>query len=303
MRGVAVPRADCAARWARRLGSTLRSRSHFPRTHARESRVRSIRRGDSGPAVAEIRSILVGLDLLDATPNPPTPGCPASDAFDDATDTAIRAFQQSRGIGVDGLVGDETWGALDAARWRLGARTLYHSVTNPLVGEDVRALQERLLEMGYDTGRADSIYGQRTARAVAQFQREVGLAPDGSCGPQTLAALRRLGRKVVGGRPQLLRETAAFRSSGPALLGKRIVIDPGHGGPDIGIAVEDRGLRWTEADLAFDLAARLEGRLAAAGMRVFLTRGPASGLVADRERVALANELGADLFISLHIDG
>src|SRR3954447_16606680 len=117
MRGVAVPRADCAARWARRLGSTLRSRSHFPRTHARESRVRSIRRGDSGPAVAEIRSILVGLELLD------TP----SDVFDDATDTAIRAFQQSRGIGVDGLVGDETWGALDAARWRLGARTLYHS--------------------------------------------------------------------------------------------------------------------------------------------------------------------------------
>jgi len=81
------------------------------------------------------------------------------------------------------------------------------------------------------------------------------------------------------------------------------VIDPGHGGPDIGVAVEDRGLRWTEADLAFDLAARLEGRLAAAGMRVFLTRGPASRLVTDRERVSLANDLGADLFISLHIDG
>jgi N-acetylmuramoyl-L-alanine amidase len=256
--------------------------------------VRSIRRGDSGPAVAEIRSILVGLDVLE------TP----SEVFDDAMDTAVRAFQQSRGIGVDGLVGDETWGALDAARWRLGARTLYHSVTNPLVGEDVRALQERLLEMGYDTGRADSIYGNRTARAVAQFQREVGLNPDGSCGPNTMKALRRLGRKVVGGRPQWLREAEAFRQAGTNLMGKTIVIDPGHGGDDLGVVVPEGPLRWTEADLVFDLAARLEGRLAAAGMRVHLTRGPhPAESMSGAERAALANSLGADLLISLHLDG
>ena len=257
--------------------------------------MRSIRRGDRGPAVAEIASILVGLDLLDD----------ASDDFDDAMDTAVRAFQQSRGIGVDGLVGDETWGALDAARWRLGARTLFHSVPNALVGEDVRALQERLLEMGYDSGRADSIYGARTARAVAQFQREVGLTPDGSCGPQTMKALRRLGRKVVGGRPQWLREAEAFRQAGTNLVGKTIVIDPGHGGgDDLGVVVPDGQLRWTEADLVFDLAARLEGRLAAAGMRVHLTRGPKpTQPMSGAERATLANSLGADLLISLHLDG
>jgi N-acetylmuramoyl-L-alanine amidase len=256
--------------------------------------VRSIRRGDSGPAVAEIRSILVGLDLLET----------ASDVFDDATDVAVRAFQQSRGIGVDGLVGDETWGALDAARWRLGARNLFHSVPDPLVGEDVRALQERLLEMGFDPGRPDSIYGARTARAVAQFQREVGLTSDGSCGPQTMKALRQLGRKVVGGRPQWLRESEAFRQAGTNLVGKTIVIDPGHGGEDSGVVVPDGPLRWTEADLVFDLAARLEGRLAAAGMRVHLTRGPSPAApMSGAERAALANSLGADLLISLHLDG
>jgi N-acetylmuramoyl-L-alanine amidase len=259
--------------------------------------MRPIRPGEHGPAVVEIRNVLTTIGVLAAPANG------GSDLYDAATEQAVRAFQQSRGLSTDGIVGEETWLALDGARWRLGQRALYHGVSDPFTGDDVVQLQERLLEMGYDPGRSDGIYGQRTARAVAQFQREVGLAPDGSCGPQTLAALRRLGRKVVGGRPQLLRETAAFGSSGPALLGKRIVIDPGHGGPDVGIAVEDRGLRWTEADLAFDLAARLEGRLAAAGMRVFLTRGPASGLVADRERVTLANDLDADLFISLHIDG
>src|SRR5262245_30263780 len=145
------------------------------------SYVRPIRRGDSGPAVVEISAILAGLDLLprdggadDGNPNT---------EFDDAIERAVRAFQQSRGLSADGQVGDETWQALDAARWRLGARTLYQAVSEPLVGEDVRALQERLLEMGYDVGRADGVYGAQTARAVAQFQREVGLAPDGSCGP------------------------------------------------------------------------------------------------------------------------
>ncbi len=261
--------------------------------------MRAIRRGDRGPAVVEIRAILVGLNLLT-----PAEG-PAAEEFDGDTDLAVRAFQQSRGLGVDGLVGDETWQALDSARWRLGARTLFHAIPSALVGEDVRALQERLLEMGFDTGRADAIYGPRTARAVAQFQREVGLAPDGSCGPQTMKALRRLGRKVVGGRPQWLREAEAFRQSGPNLVGKTIVVDPGHGGgDDLGVVVPDGALRWTEADLAYDFAARLEGRLAAAGMRVHLTRGPSPATpLSAGARAGLANSLGADLLISLHLDG
>jgi N-acetylmuramoyl-L-alanine amidase len=262
--------------------------------------VRAIRRGDRGPAVAEIRMILADLGLLD-----PSPGDVGSDAFDDATDEAVRAFQQNRGLGVDGMVGDDTWRALDAARWRFGARTLFHAIPDPLVGEDVRALQERLLEMGYDVGRADGVYGARTARSLAQFQKEVGLSADGSCGPQTMKALRRLGRKVVGGRPQWLREAEAFRQSGPNLVGKTIVVDPGHGGPeDTGVLVTDGGLRWTEAELAYDVASRLEGRLGAAGMRVHLTRGPApAATLTDASRAELANSLNADLLISLHLDG
>jgi len=117
-------------------------------------------------------------------------------------------------------------------------------------------------------------------------------------------ALRRLGRKVVGGRPQWLRESDAFRHSGPNLVGKTIIIDAGHGGPDPGVVVTEGSLRWTEADLAFDLAARLEGRLAAAGMRVHLTRGPAPvAELLDLDRAQLGNDLGGDLFISIHIDG
>ncbi|WP_018254933.1 N-acetylmuramoyl-L-alanine amidase [Salinispora mooreana] len=259
--------------------------------------MRPIRPGDRGPAVTEIRKVLAGLDLL-------VPAAPDSDEFDARTERAVRAFQQSRGLSVDGRVGTETWQALDAARWRLGARTLYHSVPEPLIGEDIRSLQERLLEMGYDVGRADAIYGVRTARALAQFQREVGLVPDGTCGPHTVNSLRRLGRKVVGGRPQWLRESDAIRQSGPTLVGRTVVIDPGHGGSDPGVTVPEGQLHWTEADLVYDLASRLEGRLAAAGVRVQLTRGPAQrDHLPDVDRATLANSLGADVFISLHLDG
>ncbi len=260
--------------------------------------MRVIGRGDSGAAVIEVRAILTSLRLLDDR------DATASDTFDAPVEQAVRAFQQDRGLTVTGDVNEETWRALDSARWTLGSRVLAHERPEPLIGDDVRDLQERLLELGYDLGRADGIFGRRTAMALATFQREVGLIADGVCGPQTMAALHRLGRKVTGGRPTLLRETVRFQSSGPALLDKRNVIYPGHGGGDPGIKVVDADGEWTEAELVYDLAARLEGRLAAAGTRVYLTRGPASGdSLSEAARAALTNELGADLVISLHLDG
>jgi len=258
-----------------------------------------IRRGDRGDAVVEIRAILNSLALLGGE-GPPDPDA----VFDGPVERAVRAFQQARGLSVTGQVNEETWRGLDAARWSLGARTLAHVQPEPLFGDDVRELQERLLELGYDLGRADGIFGRHTAAALSRFQREVGVVPDGVCGPLTMAALRRLGRKVVGGRPTLLREAERFRASGTALVGKRVVVDPGHGGGDPGVRVPDGALRWNEADLAYDIASRLEGRLAAAGMRVHLTRGPApTGPLSEADRASLANELGADLLISVHLAG
>ena len=58
----------------------------------------------------------------------------------------------------------------------------------------------------HDTGRADAIYGTQTAHAVAQFQREVGLTSDGSCGPQTMKALRKFIEISGEQTPYLLRK-------------------------------------------------------------------------------------------------
>jgi N-acetylmuramoyl-L-alanine amidase len=76
-----------------------------------------------------------------------------------------------------------------------------------------------------------------------------------------------------------------------------IVIDPGHGGPDIGV----RGAAGSEEKaLTLDVARRLrtliESRL---GLRVILTRDEDRAVGPD-ERAAMANNSKADLFVSLH---
>ena len=219
--------------------------------------------------------------------------------YDQATELAVRHFQQRRGISVDGVVGTETYTALNAAHWRLGDRELAHHAGTMQSGDDVTELQNKLLELGFDIQRADGFFGPRTAEGLRAFQREYGLLSDGVCGLSTLRAFRQLdGRRVVGGRPQLLREQAAVTTAGPSLLGKRIVIDPGHGGDDAGIVYE----QTTEAELTWDLASRLDGRLRALGVQTSMTRGP-SNTRTDEERAHFANEVGADLVISLHIDG
>ncbi|MCU1692726.1 MAG: amiC, partial [Frankiales bacterium] len=163
------------------------------------------RRGDTGPAVLEVQSTLAGLGHLD--------GASVTGTFDDATDLALRAFQQERGLSVDGIVGDETYRALSAARWKLGDRLL-SLASRPFTGDDVAALQERLAELGYVVGRVDGIFGIRTTEALRAYQRERGLVADGTCGPATLRDLKQLGRLVTGGRPHALRESEQLHRSG-----------------------------------------------------------------------------------------
>ncbi len=250
--------------------------------------VQLYRLGDRGPAVADVQATLLGLGLLPAVPPEPV--------FDAATDRALRHFQQERGLSVDGLVGPETYRALAAARWKLGDRLL-SLATRYFVGDDVAALQERLLELGFNAGRADGVFGPRTERALKGLQKEYGLLADGTCGPATLRALKQLGRHVTGGRPQALRESEELHRSGASLTGKVVVLDPGHGGGDRGAV----GHGLEEATVVEDLAARLEGRLTAVGVRALLTRGPDSAPT-DPERAQFANDAGADLVLSLHVD-
>ncbi len=257
-----------------------------------------LRRGDVGPAVTEVRAMLTSQRLLPPQSNTHSDTDVDTDIFDVTVEHAIRTFQQRRGLITDGVVGRATYQALCDARLELGCRMLSYLLTQPMRGDDVFTLQERLLELGYDVGRADGVFSRQTEMALRSFQRDYGLLVDGMCGPGTLRALRQLQPKVRGGRPVLLREQERVRRAGPALRGKRIVIDPCYGGPDQGTVVDGA----TEAELMWDLAQRLAGRMAATGMETLLSRGPDDSPT-EAERAAFANDAGADLVLSLHTDG
>lgn len=56
-------------------------------------------------------------------------------------------------------------------------------------GEEVRRIQKKLKELGYNPGTVDGVYGSRTKNAVIAFQKHCGLTADGIAGPKTLLYL------------------------------------------------------------------------------------------------------------------
>ncbi len=81
---------------------------------------------------------------------------------------------------------------------------------------------------------------------------------------------------------------------------KIVVLDPGHGGEDPG-AIGPRGTK--EKDIVLALAGRLQKILdGSEGVRAFLTR-KGDYFVPLNDRIKIAREYGADLFISLHTNG
>ena len=268
-------------------------------TPSREEAGDALRLGGRGAAVAEIRSALAALGLVNNPDADLTTGRHVlPDLFDPELDDAVRAFQQQRGLLVDGVVGEATYRALKEASYRLGARTLNHQFGAPMYGDDVATLQARLQDLGFYTDMVDGHFGLQTHNGLMSYQREYGLAADGICGPETLRSLYFLGSRVTGGSPHAIHEEELVRRSGPKLSGKRIIIDPGRGGADHGLITQGPGGPISEADLLWDLASRLEGRMTAIGMETFLSR-PANRSPSDAERAATANGVGADLMISL----
>lgn len=252
----------------------------------------ALRHGDCGPEIADLRARLDRLGLLRNTPG--------TDTFDDEVHAAIRAFQQERGLAVDGIVGPQTLRHLEEARWQLGDRALSYTPGHLMRGDDVAILQRQLQNLGFDTGRIDGIFGPQTDNALREFQRSVGVTADGTAGVETFKALDRLSRSVKGGQPERLRQHVLLDALRTGISDKVILLDPAHGGGDNGNVHGS----LVEAELVGELATRIEGRLAALGTTVLLTRPAHSSTtpLTDLERAQFANDTNADLLVSLHID-
>ncbi len=261
----------------------------------------TFRLGDQGAAVAEVRAILVGHQLVADNAGPTemlasTDGWASPEAlFDAALDHAVRAFQQQRGLLVDGVVGPATYRALLESSYHLGSRVLLYRLSTPMTGDDVAALQCQLQNLGFYPHLVDGVFGESTHVGLARYQAEYGLSSDGICGPATLRSLERLGNRITGGSPHTIREEERLRRSGPRLSGKRVLIDAGCGGTD---PLSTGAVAELETRVLRDVGQRLEGRMGAAGMETFLSHGE-NCVPDDSERARTANAVDADLVIAL----
>ena len=94
--------------------------------------------------------------------------------FGPLTKIAVQAFQSSRGLGADGIVGAQTW------------PQLIIQVQQGSNGDAVRAVQSQIHGRGAGAQIAiDGIFGPATNDAVRAFQALLGLQVDGIVGQQT----------------------------------------------------------------------------------------------------------------------
>ncbi len=222
--------------------------------------------GGDGEAVGDVQRRLSALSF-DVTPDPPG-------SYGAGTERAVRRFQERRGLRVDGICGRQTWSSLVEAGYRLGDRFLY--LRSPMFrGDDVGDLQRMLGALGFDAGRVDAMFGDRTAAALVEFQRNAGLTTDGICGPATVAELGRLGSRVDrGANVAATREAEVLRAGPRHLAGRRIAV-----GETGGLAA---------------LADALGGALTEAGALVVVLHHPD-----ESAQAGATNEFGAGLYLGL----
>ncbi len=137
----------------------------------------TIKYGAEGDAVERLQTRLKELGYFDGT---------VGGNFGTITRAAVMAFQAAANLTADGIVGSDTWAALYASN----APAAPSSTLKPGDKNDsVKAMQTRLIQLGYLTGSADGDFGDNTRAAVRAFQTAANLTADGIAGPQTLSAL------------------------------------------------------------------------------------------------------------------
>ena len=103
-------------------------------------------------------------------------------SFGPQTEAAVKAFQASKGLTADGIVGPQTWPRLVV------------QVKQGSTGDAVRGVQEVIKFHDQSGGEGppvhvDGIFGPKTDHWIRGFQTAVGTTSDGIVGPITWRAL------------------------------------------------------------------------------------------------------------------
>lgn len=167
-----------------------------------------LRTGSTGTEVEQVQFWLLGLSQY----NTAIPAVTVDGRFGAATANAVRAFQRTAGLTVDGVVGQQTWEALYAA-W-VSAQSDSGGIAYPgsairtgATGNNVRQIQFWLLMASGNYSALSAVavdgrFGTGTANAVRAFQSYFGLTADGVVGRATWYKLNEVAlavaNKIVG---------------------------------------------------------------------------------------------------------
>ncbi len=133
---------------------------------------RTLQYGDEGEDVMALQTRLK--DLKYYTGN-------LSGRYREGTRDAVKTFQGDYGLDKTGIADPETQALIYAAKYR----PLRYGAS----GEEVKALQNRLTELGYYSGKVTGNYRENTQKSVRAFQETAGLTATGAADIQTLQLL------------------------------------------------------------------------------------------------------------------
>ena len=159
----------------------------------------TMRLNSTGEAVGQLQTALKNLGYYSGK---------ITKKYDQATKTAVVAFQKKNGLKADGLAGAETRKLLDSGTGLSADATPTPAVTpsptptaEPVweipkskvqdgsTGADARSVQTRLQELGYYQGTVDGKFGRASVNALKNFQANNGLKADGVAGSSTYEVL------------------------------------------------------------------------------------------------------------------
>lgn len=109
----------------------------------------------------------------------------ADGIFGPETQAALNDFKKEAGLAVDGIYDEATRysliEALELKETNGYMERLNANLEKGSKGEDVKKLQRRLIEMGFDLDKygADGVFGPETQKALKEFEKQYGLTIDG----------------------------------------------------------------------------------------------------------------------------
>ena len=143
---------------------------------------------------------------------------------------------------------------------------------------------------------------KKTAKKVASAEKTSSSKAEKTAKTQNTKNDKKIAKKPEPVNQKAMKITADTAAASNKLSKKQkaskiIVLDPGHGGDDVGALSQNKKLR--EKDIALSVSKKTASLLKERGYKVLLTRSN-DRFIKLRSRTSFANDKGAHLFISIH---